>query len=196
MSRKVNRVRVDLDTKGIRGLPFEEIRVILRAADELIMHGGRSLLVKILKGSRSRGVIDKALDRCPVHGYYKEHSSEDVLARVDWLITHGYLAIEYDYRLPLLVFTDKGWEIERETYAEELFQNLRTLTTAATIADMSFLKDKNRIMIMRLLEKIEASGERTFIPLLEAWAQIDYQKVQQRIRAVIRKLAESGEEWP
>ena len=108
MSRKVNRVTFHLDTKGIRDLPFEEIRVILRAADDLIMQGGRSLLVKILKGSRSKDVISKGLDRSPVHGYYREHSPEDVLARVDWLIHQGYLDIEYDYRLPLLVFRDKG----------------------------------------------------------------------------------------
>jgi hypothetical protein len=191
MGRNVNRVQVHLDTKGIRDLPFEEIRVILRAADELIMRGGRSLLVKILKGSRAKDIIEKGLDRSPVHGYYKEHSPDDVLARVDWLIRHNYLAIEYDYRLPLLVFTDKGWEIERETLAEELFLNLRSLTTAAAKVDMSFLKDRNRGMILRLLEKIETNGDTSFIPLLEAWAQLDYKKVEQRIREVIRKLAAS-----
>jgi hypothetical protein len=194
MARNVKRVHVHLDTKGIRDLPIEEIRAILRAADDLIRRGGRSLLVKILKGSRARDVIDKGFDRNPVHGYYKEHSPEDVLARVDWLIHHNYLAIEYDFRLPLLVYGEKGWEIEKETYAEELFQKLRTLTTAAALIDMSFLKDRNRGMILRLLEKIEGSADLAFIPLLEAWAQVDYQKVQQRIRAVIRTLAESGAE--
>jgi RQC domain len=194
MSRNTNRVRFQLDTKGIHSLPFDEIRVILRAADELIMSGGRSLLVKILKGSRSKDVIARALDRNPAYGYYQEHSAEDVLARVDWLIRNNYLAIEYDGRLPLIVFSDKGWEIEKETYAEELFQNLGQLTSAAAIVDMTFLKDKNRGMILRLLEKIEASGDAAFIPLLEAWAQIDYKKVQARIRSVMSRLAGSGME--
>lgn len=193
MSRKENRVSYHLDTKGIRDLPFEEIRVILRAADDLIAQGGRTLLVKILKGSRARDVIDKGLDRSPVYGYFKEHSPDDVLARIDWLIRHNYLAIDYGGRLPLLVFTDRGWEIERETYAEELFQKLRQISSAAAKADMSFLKDKNRVMIMRLLEKIEASGDATLIPLLEAWAQVDYKKVEQRIREVMAKLNHKGE---
>jgi hypothetical protein len=189
MSRRVNRVDYQLDTKGIRDLPFEEIRIILRAADELIGKGGRSLLVKILKGSRSKDVIARGLDRCPAHGYFREYSPEDVLARVDWLIRQHYLEIEYDYRLPILVFGERGWEIEKETYADELLQNLRELAKAPAKADMSFLKDKNRGLIIRLLEKIEATGEPAFIPLLEAWAQIDYKKVQQGIRRVVERLA-------
>lgn len=191
MSRDRDRVRYHL-TGGIRDLPFEEIRVILRAADDLIMQGGRTLLVKILKGSRARDVIDKGLDRSPVHGYFREHTPQDVLARVDWVIRRGYLAIEYSNRLPMIVYTDRGWEIERETYAEELFQKLRRLTTAAATVAMSFLKDRNRRMILRLLEKIEASGDPAFIPLLEAWAQIDYNKVQQKIHGVIRRLASTA----
>ena len=149
MSREVNRVSYHLDTKGIRNLPFEEIQVILRAADGLIMQGGRSLLVKILKGSCAKDVIAKALDRNPSYGYYREYSPDNVLARIDWLIRNHYLAIEYDYRLPLLVYTEKGWTIELETLAEELFQTLRQLSaTAREDFDASFLKDRNRGMIL------------------------------------------------
>jgi hypothetical protein len=55
MSRKVRTVDFQLDPKGIRSLPPEDIRVILRGADDLTMRGGRSLLVKILKGSFRKG---------------------------------------------------------------------------------------------------------------------------------------------
>jgi hypothetical protein len=43
------------------------------------------------------------------------------------MIKHGYLEIEYSGRLPVIVFSQKGWEIERETYAEELFQKMQQL---------------------------------------------------------------------
>jgi len=52
MGKKVRRVPVYLDAKGISHLPFEEIKSILRGADDLIMRGGRGLLVKVLKGSK------------------------------------------------------------------------------------------------------------------------------------------------
>ena len=54
--------------------------------------------------------------------------------------------------------------------------------------DMTYLKDRNRGMILLLLDKVEASGDRKYIPILEAWAEIDYKKVRRRIRGVIDAL--------
>ena len=62
MSRKVQRVRYDLDPKDVKKLTPEELRAILRGADELIGSGGRSLLVKILKGSHAQEVLRLHLD--------------------------------------------------------------------------------------------------------------------------------------
>jgi hypothetical protein len=75
-------VPVSLDSSGVSPLSDEEIRTILRGADDLIMSGGRSLLARVLKGSKQQAVLEK-----------------------------GYLAIEYDYRLPLLKYTAPGWAI-------------------------------------------------------------------------------------
>lgn len=41
MARRVNRVSYQLDSGNIKSLPEEEIKCILRAADELIHSGGR-----------------------------------------------------------------------------------------------------------------------------------------------------------
>ena len=57
MGKKAQRVRYTLDTKGLRLLPHEEIVAILRGADDLIMRGGRTLLAKVLKGSKEKKVI-------------------------------------------------------------------------------------------------------------------------------------------
>jgi hypothetical protein len=188
MSRKVQRVPYHLDAKGLRSLSSAELAAILRGADDLIMRGGRSLLVKVLRGSRARDVLDQALDQSPVYGYYRHLPDEDVLARIDWTILNGYLAIEYDYRLPLLVFTQRGWDIEKETYAEELLRGLDEMLARGQPIEMGHLKDRNREMIRRLLEKIQASGDRKYLPALAAWEQIDYKKVRQRIRQVIARL--------
>jgi hypothetical protein len=193
MSRRVHRVPYHLDTKGIRNVPPEELRVILRGADDLIMGGGRNLLVKILRGSRAKEVLSRSLDQSPAYGFYKDLPEDMVLARVDWVIRHGYLRIEYDYRLPLLVYTNDGWAIERETMADEHLQNLdQALRIRPEPIDMSHLKDRNREVIWRLLDKIKASGDPRYIPALEAWEKVDYKKVRQRIRGVIEILKGSN----
>jgi hypothetical protein len=196
MSRRVQLVEYHLDAKGIKKLPFEEIRVILRGADNLIARGGRSLLAKLLKGSRAKDVLSVGLDSNPAYGHFRDLSNEEILARIDWTILNGYLAIRYDYRLPLLVYTDRGWEIERETYARELLSGfddrLAALAAGSGPLDMNDLKDKNRELIWLLLDKVEATQDPKYIPVLEAWERIDYAKVRQRIRQVIKSLIQPG----
>jgi superfamily II DNA helicase RecQ len=193
MSRKVQRVRYYLDPKNVDELPSEELKAILRGADELIGSGGRSLLVKILKGSRAQEVLRLNLDQCPVYGYFRHLSSDEVLARIDRAIIDGYLKVEYDHRLPMLVFTDAGWEIEKEIFANELLAQFdEILKTSQPPYDMRYLKDRNRTLIWCLLDKVEVSGNPKYLPLLEAWAQIDYKKVKQRIKQIMRKIEGAG----
>jgi hypothetical protein len=46
-----------------------DICAILRAADGLIGSGGRSLLTKILRGSRAKDVLSHDLDQNPAYGW-------------------------------------------------------------------------------------------------------------------------------
>lgn len=193
MSRKKQRVNYTLDPKGIKELPFAEIKAILRGADELIATGGRSLLAKILKGSRDKKVLQYDLDQCPVYGFYKELKAEDITARIDWLIKKGYLDIEYSGRLPVIVYTERGWEIERDTYSDELLEKLGSLIPGGYYSFVNELKDRNRSMILLLLDKIKKSGDKGFIPLLQAWQEIDYRKVREEIARVINHLEKGGD---
>lgn len=189
MGRRVRRVPVNLNIDDLRPVPFEEIKVILRGADELIMSGGRTLLAKILKGSRESKVLELNLDRCPVYGYFKDFSIKAITTKIDWLILNEYLSIQYDRRLPLLVYTRKGWEIEMATYSDELLQGFdEMIASGKTEFDIADLKDRNREMILMLLNKVAATGDTKYIPILEAWRKIDYKKVRQRINWVINKL--------
>ena len=193
MSHKARRVHYELDPKNVKELRSEELKAILRGADELIGSGGRSLLVKILKGSHAQDVLQHHLDQCPVHGYFHHLSPEEILARIDRAILDGYLKVVYDYRLPVLVFTDRGWEIEKETFANELLAGFdELLTTKPPPYDLSYLKDRNRSLIWCLLDKIEASGNPKYLPLLEAWEQIDHKKVKLRIEEVMREINAAG----
>lgn len=191
MSRRVTRVSYSLDPKGIKFLPQDEIKAILRAADELIARGGRTLLAKILKGSKDKKIIELKLNEFPAYGYFRQLSIEEITAKLDWMIIHDYLRIQYDGRLPLIVFSDKGWEIERNTYADELLDRLEALFDTGDFKFVNALKDRNRGMILLLLEKIEATGDRRFIPLLKAWDEIEYKKVRKEIQRTISSLETS-----
>jgi superfamily II DNA helicase RecQ len=192
MSRRSRRVAVNLDAKGLKELSEDDLKAVLRGADDIIAQGGRTLLMRILRGSANKDVLALGLDRSPVYGYFRDLSDSDTLARIDWTILNGYLRIEYSDRLPLLVYTQKGWEIEQEQYANELLDGIETTVRDGRPYNMAHLKDRNREMILLLLDKIAATDDAKFIPALEAWKKVDYKKVQQRIRQVIRQLEASS----
>ena len=189
MSRKTKHVPVSLHPLAVDQLPKEEISTILRGADELIMNGGRTLLARTLKGSREKKILELELDHSPAYGAFRDLTIEDITARIDWLIVNDYLGIEYDYRLPLLIYRPRGWAIERETYANELMEyvNMR-LASPATKPDIGWLNNKNREVLFLLLDRIEASQNPKYLPVLKVWASDTSRKLARRIHSVTRVL--------
>lgn len=189
MSKKVRRVPVSLDAGEIKDLPQEDIRMILRGADELISTGGRSMLAKILKGSKDKKIFEYKLNECPAYGYYQDMKLDDISKCIDWMIKKDYLRIEYDYRLPLLVFSEKGWQIEKETFVQEIYQRM-CLDVKENKARVIFeMKEVNRQVVMRVLDKIEKDGTEEFLPYLEAWKMLEVKKVAVRIAEVENKIS-------
>ena len=186
MSRKVRRVPVSLDNKGITQLADSEIALILRGADDLICTGGRSLLSKILKGSRVKRLLELGLDQSPVFGALGDLSLEQITARIDWLIINGYLDIEYDYRLPMLIYTRKGWEIEKKTFTAEMLTKLdQQISQGDLLGSYEWLNEINREVIMGMLDAIEASSNSKYLPALRGWSRVAVKKVRQRIEKVM-----------
>ena len=189
MSKKVRRVPVVLDTGEIKDLPQEDIRMILRGADELISTGGRSMLAKILKGSKDKKIFEYKLNECPAYGYYQDMKLDDISKCIDWMIKEDYLRIEYDYRLPLLVFSEKGWQIEKETFAQELYQRMCLDVEEKKARVLFDMKEVNRQVVMCVLDKIEKDGTKEFLPYLEAWKMLEVKKVAARIAEVENKIS-------
>ena len=184
MSRKVRRVPVILDAGEIGDLPWEDIRMILRGADELISTGGRSMPAKILKGSKDKKILEYKLNECPAYGYYHDMKLDDISKCIDWMIKKDYSRIKYNYRLLLLVFSEKGWEIEKETFAEELYQRVCLDIKEKNARVIFEMKEVNRQGVMLVLDKIEKDGTEEFLTCLETWKLLEVKKVAVRITEV------------
>ena len=195
MSRR-QRVPYSLDTGGIKSLSEQDIIMILRGADELIVVGGRSMLAKILKGSKDKKLLELHLENCPAYGYFSSLTLAEISFRIDWMIQRDYLDIEYKGRLPMLIFSKKGWEIEKETYTEEIHQKLYQAAMEKRSAQtISELEQINREVLFGALEKIRASRNLAFLPFLEEWKPGEVRKVRERIGSVIKSLKSvDGEE--
>ena len=188
MSRRVNRIPVILDTGNIKELSQEDIKMILRAADMCIMKAGRNMLAKILKGSKDKKLFELKLDECPAYGYYHDMKLADIMHYIDWMIDEDYLRIKYDGRLPLLVFSDEGWEIEKETFAQELYQQFCLDVKENNPRVIHKLIKVNRKVILRILDIIEEEGNKEFIPCLEAYKKIETKRIGRRIIEVEKTI--------
>ena len=184
MSRRVNRIPVVLDTGNIKELSQEDIKMILRAADMCIMKAGRNMLAKILKGSKDKKVLELKL----AYGYYHDMKSADIMHYIDWMIDEDYLRIEYEGRLPLLVFSDEGWAIEKETFAQELYQQFCLDVKEDDPRVIHKLIKVNRKVILRILDIIEEEGNKEFIPCLEAYKKIETKRIGRRIIEVEKTI--------
>lgn len=188
MGRRVSRVTFDLDTGDVETIPEDEIKAILRAADDIISSGGRALLGKILKGSRDKTILEHELDKSPMYGYYKNLTLEQIGYRVDWMIKNKYFRIEYDGRLPLLVYSFTGWEIEKQTYIDELFEQFYQDVKDHTATVVPRLKDTRRDIAIGIIEKIALTKDKNLIPLLEYWRSGEVKKVRALITEAIHEI--------
>ena len=188
MAKRGKRVHYSLDKGEVKGLPREDIEMILRAADDLIMKGGRNMLVKTLKGSREKKLLEHGMDQNPAYGFYKDLSMEAVGERVDWMILAGYLKIVYDYRLPLIVYTDRGWEIEKYTYAREHYEIYRKDRSKNKNRSIALLKTINPDVTVEILRTIADEGKEKDLPGLEAWTKEAEGKIRKKLVFAINKI--------
>ncbi len=169
--------------------PKADLRAIIRGADEMILTGGRTLLSKLLKGSKDQYLLKLNLDQSRVYGYFSELTIADIQQRVDWVIANDYLRLEYDRHLPLLVHAPTGWAICKDVRVEEFMEEFdQLIKTQQRPYNISYLKDRDRGMITQLIQTVADSGDPKYIPVLEDWILVDYKKVRQMLRNAIRKL--------
>ena len=186
MSKRKKRVRVHLnDTSHIK-LEEKDIEVILRAADDIVFSSGRGMLVKILKGSKDKKLIEYELDRCPVYGYYKHLRMVDIEPMVDWMIKKDYLDIEYSGRLPLIVFSRKGWLRYHPVYVKEQIIAILESDDYEALAEL-YVK-MNRELIHALLDHIKTHKIIQVLDFLKVWQTKAYKKDAKSIGAVVRDL--------
>ena len=163
-------------------MDIEEIKIILRACDPFIAKGGRSLFSKFLKGSKEKKILELNLDKEKYYGYYNNLTIYEILNKVDELIANDYLKIEYFNKLPLLIYSDKGWEIEKEIYAEEMFNNLFT-------EDIEKIMNYNPICILIMLDKILKTKDLKYLDKLEEMkATNPIKKIRKAINTTIASL--------
>ncbi len=113
---------------------------------------------------------------------------EDIMRSIDWMLFNQYLLIDYRGDLPMIVFSDKGWETYKPIYVDEIYQ-LMVLSDIDSYASMiDRLNKTNREVIEMLLNRISESKNIKLIPLLTQWKSRQVKKVRDMIDHTIMIL--------
>ena len=96
--------------------------------------------------------------------------------------------IDYNGRLPMIVFSEQGWETYKPFYVDELY-NLIIKVDETTSNDLiERLKTTNRQVVKLLLLKIGESKNISFIRFLRKWEVVEVKKVRFMINGAMNKL--------
>ena len=119
----------------------------------------------------------------------RELSIDEITRRIDWMIEERYLAVEYDYRLPLLKYTALGWAIERDIYAAELLGRLdREIEQGVQARDIRWLSERHPQVLELVVERISRSGDRKYLPFLRRWKDKASRRLSRQIKKAIEAL--------
>ncbi len=170
-------------------LSLNDIKAFLRGADDVVLNGGPDLLIKLLKGSDDRQIKECYLNKTPSYGYCRHLTTEEITNKVNWLIRNGFLEVRNENQIQTLAFTKKGWQVERNTFADEVLEKLEIALKIGNYRCVNYLKSLNTSVLITLLEKIKITKDRRFIPLLNAWKEIEDEQLLYAIKAVITSLS-------
>lgn len=174
-----------LNTGDCTELSDEELAIILRAADEVVNRGCRTILAKLLKGSREQSVFEHHLDQTTSYGKLSHLTIKQIGNRIDLAIQLGYLYVYYDKDFPYLAYTDRGWELERGIRARELADLFFTdCDVRATMA--ARMESIANEVAFETIALIGQEGEPSHIPALEAWRSVATRKIRPKLGNAIR----------
>lgn len=186
------KVEYHLDEGDIHELADDELVMVLRAADNIIARGGRTMLAKILKGSKDKSILEYGLNNSPAYGFYHNKTIKEITHIIDYCIINGYLDIHYDGKLPKILYTDKGWNIEKHTYAKEWYYKLKQMiiNDCIDLDVINNLLNVNREVVLLILDMIQTNKDVDLIVILLLWKEIEVKKVRKQIDEVIDKIKE------
>jgi hypothetical protein len=164
----------------------------LMATDSIIGQAGRSGVVLILNGSRSKKVLEWGWDKLPDYGALKHLTADQIARKVDWCIHNKWLRLEYNRDgIPLLYHSEKGWERVKQLWVERLLSWFDDwLATNEPERVWPRLETINREIKFMLLDEIARRKAINLVPVLRAWFPHEIRAVRKAISRTLQALSQ------
>lgn len=121
----------DRELADITGVAVKIFSCIVKMRENF----GRTLVAEVLRGSKSKKVLQFGLDRFPVYGSLQDMTGKEIVDLIDLLVAEGYLALTPG-QYPLLRLTDKAAPVLNGQ--GNVFQKVRPGKQAAVVDNSLF----------------------------------------------------------
>ena len=166
---------------GGANVTAEELATILHGADSVVHRGGRSQLVKLLRGSRDKRLLELGMDADASYGALSHLTLDEIARKVDWAIEEGYLDYYYEWRQPLLMFTERGWALERPVVAEEYFERFCRNVEDGQFRMAGHMADIKNEVQLDVVELIAQRCDERCLAHLEAWSSQTTKRIRKKL---------------
>ena len=190
--RNMPKSPVNLDSGNVGGLSPDELAAILDGASAVVHQGGRSQLVKLLKGSRDKRLLEFGIDAERAYGALSHLTLAEIGHRVDWAIERGFLTYYYEWRQPLLAFTERGWQAERPAVAREFFEAFLCDVETGEDAMAERMRDIKREVQSDVARLIGRHCDERCLLRLDAWEKQATKRVRKSIGGARRAIEARG----
>lgn len=173
----------------LKELDEKEIDTILHVTGEIAYQGGKNALVLVLKGSRSKVIREKGLDRVKGYAAFKDCTAQEIKNKIGWMIENGWLNVEYRQKQPLVFQAPKGQEKIKKAETDRVFGEFDTwIRNKKTDVIPMQLKEINRDVKLNVLQKILSRKMYEYIPILHNWKTNESKRMKKKINDTIRAL--------
>ncbi|WP_350455480.1 RQC-minor-1 family DNA-binding protein [Slackia heliotrinireducens] len=183
-----SRVPVYLNSEDANITP-EELAIILHGAGTVVHRGGRSLLVKLLKGSRDKKLLELGLDADESYGALSHLTLDAISRKVDWTIEEGFLSYYYDWRNPLLMYTELGWELERPQAAFSKFKKFCNDIETGEFRMAERMANMENELQFDVIDLIAQRCDERCFDHLEAWSKLATKRIRKKIAWAQRTIS-------
>jgi len=137
--------------------------------------------VKLLKGSRDKRLLELGMDADGSYGALSYLTLDEIARKVDWTIEAGYLDYYYEWRQPLLMFTERGWELEKPVVVEEFFEQFcRDVEDGKFRMAERMVDIKNEVQL-DVIELIAQRCDERCLAHLEVWSSQTTKRIRKKL---------------
>ena len=182
---------VYLDSAGT-SVSQEELAIILHGALNVVHGGGRAQLVGLLKGSRNKRLLELGLDADDSYGALSHLTRDEISHKVDWAIEQGYLDYYYEWRQPLLMYTERGWELERPVVVEDYYEQFCGDVEDGEFRMAQRMTDIKYDIQLDAIDLIAQRCDESCFAHLDAWSSQTTKRIRKKIAWAKRTISERG----